>query len=69
MAQIQWKIHLQQGRWQDAILELERVAEAVPQKAPWVKVKTAWIQYSLLDKIAKDEDERQLFLDNIFAQL
>ena len=57
MAQIQWKMPLKQGRWQDAILELQHMAETSPHKAAWVKVKIAWIQYTFLDKIAKDEAE------------
>ena len=42
-AQIQWKVHLAEGRWQDAILELEKVAEASPAKASWVKIRVNWI--------------------------
>ena len=30
---------------------------------------TAWIQYSFLDRIAKDEEERCLFLKSIYSQL
>ena len=42
-AKIQWKVHLSEGRWQDAILELEKVAESTPTKASWVKVRVNWI--------------------------
>lgn len=69
MAQIQWKMPLRQGRWQDAILELQQMAETSPHKAAWVKVKIAWIQYSFLDKIAADEAEAQLLLPTIYQQL
>lgn len=68
-AQIQWKIHLQQGKWQDAIFELDRVAEVQPLKAAWAKTRTAWIQYSFLDRIASNAQERALLLQNIYNQL
>ena len=60
-------MHLAEGRWQDAILELEKVAEASPAKASWVKIRVNWIQYSFIDRIAKDADEKKLLLQNIFA--
>lgn len=41
------------------------MAETSPHKAAWVKVKIAWIQYSFLNQIAKDESEKKLFLGNI----
>ena len=68
-SQIQWKLHVQFGNWQDAIAELESIENVDPTKAGWVKLKTAWIQYSFLDRIAKDEKERQLFLKSIYQQL
>lgn len=45
------------------------MAESSPAKAPWVNVRVAWIKFSFLDRIAKDQDEKKLILQNTFAQL
>ena len=68
-SELQWKMQVQLGNWQDAIAELENIEKNDPKKAPWVKKTTAWIQYSFIDRIAKDDSERALFLTSIYGQL
>ena len=68
-SQIQWKLHIQSGNWQDGIAELENIEKVDPSKSTWVKLKTAWIQYSFIERLAKDKDERLLFMKSIYDQL
>ena len=51
-SQIQWKLHIASGNWQDAVAELDNLEKIDPSQASWVKLKTAWIQYSFLDRLA-----------------
>ena len=39
----QWQLDIQEGKWQDAIAELENIEIVDPTKEAWSKKMKAWI--------------------------
>ena len=57
LSQINWTQSLAEGKWQDALVELEKIGKSADKKE-FAETKKAWIKYSFIDRLASGDEEK-----------